>query len=60
MKKEVMVYTGVHIPVESKNRLSEMSEESGAPISEIIRRALKAYFKQIDEKGKQNERISSN
>ena len=36
----------VHLDPEDRKALEKLSEKSGAPLSELIRRAIKAYVKQ--------------
>lgn len=45
---------------EQKEWLDKRSKETGAPLAALIRMAVDSYIKTINEKEKQNERISSN
>ena len=40
------IKTIVHLDPEDRKALEKLSEKSGAPLSELIRRAIKAYVKQ--------------
>jgi predicted transcriptional regulator len=40
------IKTIVHLDPEDRKALERLSEKSGAPLSELIRRAIKAYVKQ--------------
>lgn len=47
--------TLVHLEQEQRDRLNQISKETGAPVGELIRRAVDAYLQQIKPLSKKGD-----